>query len=103
MNKAKEMPEAAAAPAKAKKKGDLMYLGPTIAGAVRHSTVFRNGILPKEAQDCIAELPMVERLFVEVEKAPDAVKELRKSQSALGTVYAQAEAHFNGQKSIRRE
>lgn len=103
MNKAKEASEAAAAPAKGKKKGDLMYLGPTVAGAARHGTVFRNGILPKGAQECIAELPMAERLFVEVEKAPDAVKELRKSQSALGTVYAQVEAHFNAQRSIRRE
>lgn len=102
-NKVKEAPETAAAPAKARRKGDLMYLGPTIAGAARHGTVFRNGMLPKGAQACIAELPMMERLFVEVEKAPDAVKELRKSRSALGTVYAQAEAHFNAQKSIRRE
>lgn len=103
MNKAKETPEAATAPAKVRKKGDVMYLGPTIAGAARHGTVFRNGILPKGAQVCIAELPMLERLFVEVEKVPDAVKELRKSQSALGTVYAQTEAHFNAQKSIRGE
>lgn len=94
---------AATAAAMAKeKKGDLMYLGPTISGAVRHSTVFKNGVLPKAAQECVAEFPMMERLFVEVDKMPDAIKELNKKQSALSAVYAQVAAHFNAQKFKRR-
>lgn len=111
MRKDKEMsqaaasvPEAKAGPgmvdpaAKAKKKGDLMYLGPTIMGAVRRGTVFKDGILPEKAKECIAALPMMERLFVEMEKMPGAVKELRKKQSALRVVYGQVAAHFNVQK-----
>lgn len=92
------MESAASAPTgKQKKKGDLMYLGPTLTGVARHGTVFKDGKLPPKAQECIAELPVMERLFVELDKAPDTVRELRKSQSALGTVYTQVE-----QKFIRR-
>ena len=94
MSKGKEAPEAAAPAAKAKRKGDLMYLGPTVAGAVRRGTVFKDGILPEKAKECIAALPMMERLFVGVEKMPEAVKELRKKQSALGAVYDQAAVRF---------
>lgn len=78
-----------------KKRGDLMYLGPTIIGAARRGTVFKEGILPKKAQDCVSELPMMERLFVEVDKMPEAVRELGRKQSALRAVYAQVATHFN--------
>lgn len=91
----KEAPEAAAPVARVKKKGDLMYLGPTITGVARHGTVFKDGILPEGAKKCVSELPMIERLFVELEKIPGAVKELRKKQSALGAVYEQTAKHFN--------
>lgn len=77
-----------------KKKGDLMYLGPTIIGAARRGTVFKDGVLPKKAQECIAEFPMMERLFVEVDNAPEAARELRKKQSALGAVYGQVAQKF---------
>ncbi len=98
MSNSKEAPKAAVSAAKAKKKGDLMYLGPTVAGAVRRGTVFKDGVLPERAKECTAALPVMERLFVEVEKAPQAAKELRKKQSALGAVYGQVAAHFNAQK-----
>lgn len=101
MNKNKAVPDAAAHVEKAKRKSNLMYLGPTIVGVARRGTVFKSGILPKEAQDCIAELPIMERLFVEMDKMPEAVKELRKRPSALGMVYDQVEAHY-AQKSKRR-
>lgn len=94
MSKEKAAQEAAAPTKTAKKKGDLMYLGPTITGAARRGTVFKDGILPKKAQECIAELPQMERLFVEVDKMPEAVRELRKKQSALKAVYNQVAAHF---------
>lgn len=94
MSKEKAVQEAAAPAAKAKKKGNLMYLGPTITGAARRGTVFKDGILPPKAQECIAELPQMERLFVEVDKMPEAVRELRKKQSALGVIYNQVASHF---------
>ncbi|MDE7299919.1 MAG: hypothetical protein K2N94_14050 [Lachnospiraceae bacterium] len=87
---------AAAVPGRALgKRGDRMYLGPTITGVVRHGTVFKDGVLPKRATECIAELPVMERLFVETDRMPEAVTELGKKQSALGAVYAQVAEHFN--------
>ncbi len=87
---------AAAVPGRApEKSGNRMYLGPTITGAVRYGTVFKGGVLPKRAQECVAELPVMERLFVETNRMPEAVKELGKKQSALGAVYALVAAYFN--------
>lgn len=77
------------------KRGNRMYLGPTITGVVRHGTVFKDGVLPKRATECIAELPVMERLFVETDRMPEAVTELGKKQSALGAVYARVAEHFN--------
>ena len=77
----------------AKKQGNLMYLGPTI-GVVRHSVVFKDGVLPEKVKNCIKELPMMEKLFVEVENIPEAIKELNKQQSALGTIYTQVKKKF---------
>lgn len=78
----------------AKKQGNLMYLGPTIVGVVRHSVVFKDGVLPEKVKNCIKELPMMEKLFVDVEKIPEAIKELNKKQSALGTIYTQVKKKF---------
>ncbi len=87
---------AAAVPGRApEKRESRIYLGPTITGAVRHGTVFKNGVLSKRVQECIAELPVMERLFVETGRMPEAVKELGKKQSALGAVYVRVAAHFN--------
>lgn len=90
--------EAAASAEKAKKKGDLMYLGPTITGVARHGTVFKDGILTSRANKCIAELPQMLRLFVEEDKVPEAARELRKQQSALVTIYNQTAERFSTQK-----
>lgn len=77
-----------------RQKGNLMYLGPTIVGVVRHSVVFKDGVFPGKVKDCIKELPMMEKLFVEVDKIPEAIKELNKQQSTLGTIYAQVKKKF---------
>ena len=77
-----------------KKQGNLMYLGPTITGVVRHSTVFKEGILPKKVKECIEQLPMMEKLFVPLSEIPKATKELRKEQSVLGTIYTQIANKF---------
>lgn len=74
---------------KPEKKGNLVYLGPTITGVVRHSDVFEGGILPERTQKCVADFPMMERLFVQIDEMPEAVKELRKEQSVLSTIYKQ--------------
>ncbi len=96
MSKDKEATKAAISVAEVEKKGgDLMYLGPTITGVVKRGTVFKDGILPKRAQEYITEFPQMERLFVKVDNAPEAVKELRKKQGVLSAVYDQVAAHFN--------
>lgn len=111
MSKVKEAPEAVAALEKEKprtaapakpKKGDLMYLGPTIVGAARHGTVFKDGILPKRAQECIGEVPQMSRLFIEMDRVPEAVKELRNKQGVLSAIHDLVESHFSTQKSMRR-
>lgn len=76
------------------KKGSLIYLGPTIAGIVRHSIVFKEGILPERTRKCVEEMPVMEKLFVEVDRLPEAVKELHKEQSVLRVVYEQAVQRF---------
>lgn len=74
-------------PASKKKQGNVMYIGPTIVGTVRHSTVFKDGVLPEKVKKCVAELPMMEKMFVSIEEVPTALKELKKNQSVLATVY----------------
>lgn len=104
MSKEKAAQEAAKTEpaAKAGKKGSLMYLGPTITGAARHGTVYKDGVLPKKAQECIAEFPQMSRLFVEVDRVPEVTRELGRKQGALGTIYDQAAERFNAQKFTRR-
>lgn len=77
------------------KKGNTVYLGPTIAGVIKHSTVFKDGILPEKAQKCVSDFPMMGRLIVNVDKMADTVKELNKKQSALSAIYAQTEQKFS--------
>lgn len=88
--------------AKAKKKGNLVYLGPTITGAIRHGTTFKDGELPENARNRLKEFPAMERLLVEVDKMSGAVIELQKRQSTLKTVYKQTEEYFNMQELKRR-
>lgn len=77
-----------------KKQCTVMYLGPTITGVVRHSTIFKDGVLPERVKECISQLPMIERLFVSLDKLPEAKKELNKKQSVLCTIYAQTVNKF---------
>ena len=66
---------------------DLMYLGPTITGVVRHSTIFKNGVFTPKLNECVEQFPAMKKLFVEAEEIPNAVKELKKNQSYLKTIY----------------
>lgn len=78
----------------AKKQSNLMYLGPTITGVVRHSTIFKNGVLPKKLTECVEQFPAMKKLIVSMEDIPAVTKELNKEQSALGTIYSQATKKF---------
>ena len=77
-----------------KKQGNLMYLGPTITGVVRHSTIFKNGVLPQKVNECVEQFPAMKKLFVSMEEISGAVKELKKEQSALATIYSQTAKKF---------
>lgn len=79
----------------ATKTQNVMYLGPTIVGVVRHSTVFKGGVLPKKVEECVNQLPIMKKLFVALEDVPKAVIELNKEQSVLGTIYSQTIKKFN--------
>lgn len=78
-----------------KTQANLMYLGPTITGVVRHSTIFKNGVLPQKVKDCVEQFPAMKKLFVTMEDIPKAVKELKKEQSALATIHSQTAKKFN--------
>ncbi len=67
-------------------KSNLVYVGPTIVGVIKHGEVFEKGILPDKAKECLTELPAMEKLFVTEEKFPEAVKELRRKQSLLNAI-----------------
>lgn len=76
------------------KKSNVIYIGPTITGVVRHFTVFKDGVLPEKVTKCTAELPMMKRLFINKDYLPTAVKELREKQSALSTIYVHTAKKF---------
>lgn len=79
---------------KAQSNSNLMYLGPTITGVVRHSTTFKDGILPDKVKECVEQFPVMKKLFVSMADIPKATIELRKEQSALGTIYSQVANKF---------
>lgn len=79
----------------AKKQGNLIYLGPTITGVVRHSTIFKNGVLPQKLNKCVEEFPAMKKLLVSMDEISKVTKELMKEQSAVATIYAQVDKKFN--------
>lgn len=91
---AQEVGSDAAAEEKLESREAVMYLGPTIVGVIRHSTVFKEGVLPDKVQECVKQFPMMERLFVPIGDIPEAVKEINKNQSVLRTIYAQVTNNF---------
>ncbi len=77
-----------------KKSANLMYLGPTITGVVRHSTVFKDGVLPQKVNECVEQFPMMKKLFVGLDEVPAAANELNMKQSTLRTIYSQVSKKF---------
>ena len=80
---------------RAEKQENLMYVGPNIIGVVRHSTVFKDGVLPQKVRDCVEQVQMMQKLFVPLDDVPMVAKELKKEQSALRTIYSQVAKKFN--------
>jgi len=78
----------------AKPPADVMYLGPTISGVARHSTVFKSGSLPPKAVECISRFPVMARLFVPLKEMPSAVKAINMKKGALWEIYTQAALKF---------
>lgn len=75
-------------------KENKMYIGPTIAGVVRHSTVFKDGKYPEKVEACIKKFPMMELLFVGMKELPKATKEIRVHGSALQEISARVLEKF---------
>jgi len=75
-------------------KKNLMYVGPSITGVIRHSTVFKDGVLPEKVNNCIKEFPAMRKLFVEIGTAAAAIKEINKEQSALKSICNQVKNKF---------
>ena len=73
---------------------DLMYIGPTVTGVIRHSTVFKSGVLTQKVKECVDEFPAMKRLFITTDCLPEAVRELRNSRSVLSAICTQVETRF---------
>ena len=84
--------------AKTEKKENVTYVGPTIIGVVKNGVVFKDGILPAKAQECVEKIPMMKKLFVPQSKLAGAVKELREKQSVLNAVYHEVTKILKGGK-----
>lgn len=78
--------------------GNLMYLGPSLIGIIRHSTVFKDGVLPDKVKKCCDEYPPMKKLFIPLDGIATASKELGKGQSVLGTICTQVSKRFTGGK-----
>ena len=77
---------------------NLMYLGPSLIGIIRHSTVFKDGVLPDKVKKCCDEYPPMKKLFIPLDGIAAASKELGKEQSVLGTICTQVSKRFTGGK-----
>ena len=76
-------------------KENIMYIGPTIPGTLRKSTVYSEGKLPVKAEQMVRDYPPMKKLFVKLDKAADAIAQLDK-QSALSSIYAQVSIKYGG-------
>lgn len=75
-------------------KEDVMYLGPTISGVVKYSTVFKKGVFTENVKEHIGQIPCMKELFVPLGELPGAMKELKKENSVLKTIYIQVAEKF---------
>lgn len=79
-------------------KENLMYVGDTIPGVVRHSTVYADGILTPVIDKCIEAYPQMAQLFVKIDDIPDALKLVKKKYSPLYVINKEAASKFTRRK-----
>lgn len=79
---------------KEESKENLMYIGPTISGVARYSTVYKDGILPDKLKKCVESFPAMKKLLVKIDDMPEAVKKLNEEHSTLKTIYTQTRNRF---------
>lgn len=87
------MAEADTASVTETKRGLVIYIGPTIPGAVAQNTVFNNGITAALAEEA-EKLPAIKSLIVPVEKLAAAQKEIKINNSALTVCYRMVEDYI---------
>lgn len=67
-----------------------IYIGPTIPGIVKGNMIFKNGI-PAALEKKAKELPAIGSLIIPISELARANAELRKSDSALETIFKKVE------------
>lgn len=76
------------------KKENLMYVGDSIIGVVRHSTVYADGVFTPAIDKCIAAFPAMARLFVKIDDIPGALKEVKEKHSPLYVINKEVTSKF---------
>lgn len=79
---------------KVEAKENLMYVGSTIPGLVRYSTVFAEGNLPQNVEDAIEKYPLFKRLFVPIDEMVSSLKEVKREKSPLNVIDKEAANKF---------
>ena len=79
-------------------KENLMYVGDTIPGVVRHSTVYAEGIFTPAIDKCIEEFPAMAKLFVPVDDITEALKKVKEKYSPLFVINREAAIKFTRRK-----
>lgn len=82
------------APEPEAKKENLMYVGDSIIGVVRHSTVYADGVFTPAIDKCIAAFPAMARLFVKIDDIPGALKEVKEKHSPLYVINKEVTSKF---------
>lgn len=77
------------------KTGSKIYIGPSLKG-VTTGTVYRAGLTPA-LEAVIQNVPAVSELVVELERLPQANRELAHPDSVLRRIYQMAEKYERGE------
>lgn len=91
---AEPVKEEVEAPEPKVKKENLMYVGDSIIGVVRHSTVYADGVFTPAIDKCIAAFPAMARLFVKIDDIPGALKEVKEKHSPLYVINKEVTSKF---------
>ena len=94
----KEIKSEAPKETKAEVKPNLMYVGDTIPGVIRHSTVYAEGIFTPVIDKCIEEFPAMSKLFVPVDDITEALKKVKEQYSPLFVINKEVVIKFTRRK-----